>query len=234
MKCSKHPPICAACRPPPEPSVEVSESRSRWLFVLSGLSAAAISAALTWFLVISPQRQQKSQPAPEDLATVVDLAQPIDLAVVDAASSTAPARSDLPTVKTKEPVQDPAKDPAKENAARAIPAEDKQRPSEGQVLIRSEPPGATVLIDKEEIGVTPLLLLDRTPGEDFKIELLLDGYKKGRKRVHWRDKDRLDVKVKLQSLATEGSTDPADSKGEASDSKSDSKSDPKADSKESP
>jgi serine/threonine protein kinase len=220
--------------PPPEPSVEVSESRSRWLFVLSGLSAAAISAALTWFLVISPQRQQKSQPAPEDLATVVDLAQPIDLAVVDAASSTAPARSDLPTVKTKEPVQDPAKDPAKENAARAIPAEDKQRPSEGQVLIRSEPPGATVLIDKEEIGVTPLLLLDRTPGEDFKIELLLDGYKKGRKRVHWRDKDRLDVKVKLQSLATEGSTDPADSKGEASDSKSDSKSDPKADSKESP
>lgn len=98
------------------------------------------------------------------------------------------------------------------------------------MLIRSEPPGATVLIDKEEIGVTPLLLLDRTPGEDFKIELLLDGYKKGRKRIHWRDKDRLDVKVKLQSLATDGSTDPADSKGEASDSKSD----PKADSKESP
>lgn len=73
MKRSKHPPICAACRLPPEPSVEVSQSRSRWLFVLSGLSAAAISAALTWFLVISPQRQQKSQPAPEDLATVVEI-----------------------------------------------------------------------------------------------------------------------------------------------------------------
>ena len=49
-------------------------------------------------------------------------------------------------------------------------------------------------IDKEEVGVTPLLLLGRTPGEDFKIELKLEGYKKGRKRVKWKDKDRLGSK----------------------------------------
>ena len=58
-------------------------------------------------------------------------------------------------------------------------------------------------IDKEEVGVTPLLLLGRTPGEDFKIELKLEGYKKGRKRVKWKDKDRLEIKVKLQSESAE-------------------------------
>ena len=175
-------------QPPPEPSVEVSESRSRWLFALSGLSAAVVSAALTWFLVIGPQRNQRQQPVLEDLTAVADLGSPADL------STPADMTTALPT----------------EHAAdtnKSIPAEEKQRPAEGQVLIRSEPPGATVWIDKAEIGVTPLILTSRPPGEDFKIELKLDGYKKGRKRVKWRDKDRLEIKVKLQSEAEEASSD---------------------------
>lgn len=64
---------------PPEPSVEVSESRSRWLFALSGLSAAVVSGALTWFLVIGPQRNQRQQPVLEDLTAVADLGSPADL-----------------------------------------------------------------------------------------------------------------------------------------------------------
>ena len=176
-----------------EPSVEVSESRSRWLFILSGLSAAVISASLTWFLVISPQRHQKVSVIPEDLAPLADLATPPDLTSVVAVT----------------PVDAGAKEKPHTAAAssKSISAEDKQRPSEGQVLIRSEPPGATVLLDKEEIGVTPLILTERTPGEDFKVELKLEGFKKARKRIKWKDKDRLDIKVKLQSEAVEGGSD---------------------------
>jgi serine/threonine protein kinase len=173
---------------PPEPSVEVSESRSRWLFALSGLSAAVVSAALTWFLVIGPQRNQRPQPAIEDLTAVADLGSPADLSTP----------GDMTTASSTERAAD---------TNTSIPAEEKQRPTAGQVLIRSEPPGATVYIDKAEIGVTPLLLTSRPPGEDFKIELKLDGYKKGRKRVKWRDKDRLEIKVKLQSEAEEASSD---------------------------
>ena len=173
---------------PPEPSVEVSESRSRWLFALSGLSAAVVSGALTWFLVIGPQRNQRQQPVLEDLTAVADLGSPADL------STPADLTTALPTERAADINQ-------------SIPAEDKQRPAAGQVLIRSEPPGATVFIDKAEIGVTPLILTGRPPGEDFKIELKLDGYKKGRKRVKWRDKDRLEIKVKLQSEAEEATSD---------------------------
>ena len=74
------------------------------------------------------------------------------------------------------------------------------------MLIRSEPPGAIVLIDKQKVGETPIILADRTVGEDFKIELTLDGYKKGRKRIKWRGKDRLEVKVKLQSDSDEAAS----------------------------
>ncbi len=189
-------------QPPPEPSVEVSESRSRWLFALSGLSAAVVSAALTWFLVIGPQRNQRQQPVLEDLTAVADLGSPADL-------STPSDMTSSPATKTAEYAAE---------ANKSIPAEEKQRPAAGQVLIRSEPPGATVFIDKAEIGVTPLILTSRPPGEDFKIELKLDGYKKGRKRVKWRDKDRLEIKVKLQSEAEEASSDAASSDSAAKSS----------------
>ncbi|MFO0620469.1 MAG: protein kinase [Polyangia bacterium] len=174
--------------PPPDPSSEVSDPRSRWLFVLAGLSAAVISAALTWFLVIGPQRSQRVTASPEDLAQVVDLGSPPDL---------------LPSPVVAEPSQPTPPDGDK---PKTLPVEGKQHASAGQVLIRSEPPGAIVLIDKQKVGETPIILADRTVGEDFKIELTLDGYKKGRKRIKWRGKDRLEVKVKLQSDSDEAAS----------------------------
>jgi hypothetical protein len=174
--------------PPPDPSSEVSDPRSRWLFVLAGLSAAVISAALTWFLVIGPQRSQRVTASPEDLAQAVDLGSPPDLQ-----PSPVPIEPSKPT--------SPDGDKPK-----TLPVEGKQRASAGQVLIRSEPPGATVLVDKQPVGETPLILADRTVGEDFKIELTLDGYKKGRKRIKWKSKDRLEIKVKLQSIADEAAS----------------------------
>ena len=186
-----------APEPAPEASVEVSEPPNRWLFAVAGLSAALVSAALTWFLVIGPQRTQHSV-SPEDLS-VHDLA-PVDLAE-RAEATDAGTQAARPGGEDKPPIAKKTND-----GSRSIPAEDKQKPSEGQVLVRSEPPGATVLLDKQEVGVTPLILLDRTIGEDFKIELKLEGYKKGRKRVKWKDKDRLDIKVKLQSESDEAAS----------------------------
>lgn len=184
-----------APQPDPEASVEVGPSPNRWLFPLAGVSAALLSAALTWFLVIGPQRSQRSL-SPDDLA-VQDLAPLSDLADKPPASD-AGSETTKPNGEAGSPVATTDK-----SKPSAVPAEDKQKPSAGQVLVRSEPPGASVRIDKEEVGVTPLLLLGRTPGEDFKIELKLEGYKKGRKRVKWKDKDRLEIKVKLQSESAE-------------------------------
>ncbi len=193
--------------PAPETSVEVGASRSRWLFIVAGVSAAAISAALTWFLVIGPQRQKDSV-VPVDLARMEDLATPPDLALAQSRGDGG-AKDDQPT--SPDSIAKPDKPASETN--RAVAAEDKQKPTAGQVLVRSDPPGATVLIDKQEVGVTPLLLLDRTPGEDFKIELKLDGYKKGRKRVKWKEKDRLEIKVKLHSETEEAdSADTSDEK----------------------
>ena len=76
--------------------------------------------------------------------------------VVDAASSTAPARSDLPTVKAKEPAKDQSKDQSKDKTQRAIPAEDKQRPSEGQVLIRNS---SSFFRDMRKVQILALRLL---------------------------------------------------------------------------
>ncbi|MBL8635371.1 MAG: protein kinase [Myxococcales bacterium] len=174
--------------PSVEPSSEVSDSRGRWLFVLAGVSAAVISAALTWFLIIGPQRGQRSVPSLEDLAQSQDLGSPPDLQPVSDGTA------------TKET------DKSIESKPKTLPVEGKQKASAGQVLIRSEPPGATVLIDKQPVGVTPIILADRTVGEDFKIELMLDGYKKGRKRIKWKNKDRLDIKVKLQSESDEAAS----------------------------
>ncbi len=171
-----------------EPSSEVSDSRSRWLFVLAGVSAAVISAALTWFLAIGPQRSQRQAQPMEDLAQVQDLGSPPDLQIKSDGVATKEASS------------------SDDSKPKTLPVEGKQRASAGQVLVRSEPPGATVLIDKQPIGVTPVILADRTVGEDFKIELTLDGYKKGRKRIKWRGKDRLEIKVKLQSESDEAAS----------------------------
>ncbi|HMU38820.1 MAG TPA: protein kinase [Pseudomonadota bacterium] len=167
-----------------EASVKLAASRSRLLFVVAGISAAVISATLTWFLVIFPQPKTHVGLGPPDLSFPADFAFPQDLSHTSSGVPDAAARTTPQTTP---------------NAAKAVPAQDKQKPEAGQVLVRSEPPGATVFLDKEELGQTPLLLLRQTPGEDFKIELLLDGFKKGRKRIKWKDKDRLDVKVKLRS-----------------------------------
>ena len=176
----------------PAPPVEpVSTPKSRVLFVVAGMVAALISALATWFFVLFPKQSGLVLPTPADLTQSADL---FEKEPQDAGANT----PDAAVAKRVAPDPERPATPPKTVA-------EKQKPGPGQVLIRSEPPGARVLQDKQEIGVTPLLL-DRPPGEDFKIELLLDGYKKGRKRVKWREKDRLEIKVKLRSLAdqTEG------------------------------
>jgi serine/threonine-protein kinase len=51
------------------------------------------------------------------------------------------------------------------------------KPTMTQLSIESDPPGATVLVDGEELGTTPLVIDNAYPRQDIPLKLTLKGYK---------------------------------------------------------
>ncbi|MCG8417576.1 MAG: PEGA domain-containing protein [Proteobacteria bacterium] len=79
----------------------------------------------------------------------------------------------------------------------------REAPRMGKVRVSSTPAGATVRVDGEYKGDTPLTKLKLPAGETIVIELTLDGYKKWRKRVTPAINDVARVTATLEPIVKE-------------------------------
>lgn len=68
--------------------------------------------------------------------------------------------------------------------------------ADGQLGINSSPQGASITIDKQFSGVTPLLV-DVAPFKKHKVELFLEGYLKASRSIGVRPEQQADLNVKL-------------------------------------
>lgn len=169
-----------------ESIVPLSRTARLWPYWVSGLSAALLSAGLTWYIT-GPGAHRGSTPA-----TVADLPPPAppEVGLV------------LPAVPVSAVEPPPAGEPTPE-----APSSPVAPPSEagGELILTSKPEGAEVYINKKLVGQTPLTLRDQPVDRALKVELRLAGYKTQTKRIKWHSKLNLAVLVQLHPEEEAGS-----------------------------
>lgn len=170
------------------PDNRSGQSTKRWIYAISGLGAAALSAVITLYLMGYLGRRPVSQPTDPNLPTAA--AEP-DGAASPQDAGASPGR-----------VADLALPPAADLAAPAAAAPVDQGGAltgSGRVQLSSDPEGAEVFFEKKLLGTTPILLEGLPTDRDIKLELKLQGFKTTRKRIHWRGKDFLEAAVKMRT-----------------------------------
>ena len=79
--------------------------------------------------------------------------------------------------------------------------------ADGQLAINSSPQGASITIDKQFSGVTPLLV-DVAPFKKHKVELFLEGYLKASRSIAVKPEQQDDLSIDLTpnigSVQTDG------------------------------
>ena len=171
----------------PDPQLAATSTPPRlWPYWLSGISAALLSAGLTWYLTGSGAHRGGP------IAQAADLMAP---------GSAGPALM-LPDV----PVPDTEPPPAGEPEAPPPSPPGPSAPAAGgELVVETKPAGAEVLIDKKPVGQTPLTLRDLPTDKPLKVELRLSGYKSVHKRLKWHGKTQLGVAVTLHREGEGGS-----------------------------
>jgi len=163
---------------PEESIVPLSRTARMWPYWVSGLSAALLSAGLTWY-VTGPGAHRASPPT--EAADLRELAHP-EVALI------------LPGVPVSAVEPPPAGEPTPEPPS---PPAEPARPDGGELILTSKPEGAEVYINKKLVGQTPLTLRDQPLDKALKVELRLAGYKTQHKRIKWHSKLNLAVLVQL-------------------------------------
>lgn len=74
-------------------------------------------------------------------------------------------------------------------------------PDAGHLLVRSNPPGATVRLNGVERGVTPIEIPDAPSGENL-VEIMLAGFEPYRERVMIRAQERREIAATLDAVPT--------------------------------
>ncbi|HRI53566.1 MAG TPA: PEGA domain-containing protein, partial [Pseudomonadota bacterium] len=187
--------------PPPasyaeESIVPLSRTARLWPYWVSGLSAALLSAGLTWY-VTGPGAHRPSTPTE---AADLLAPEPAEVALI------------LPGVPVSAVEPPPAGEPTPEPpSSPAAPASQ----DGGELILTSKPEGAEVYIKKKLVGQTPLTLRDQPVDKALKVELRLAGYKTQHKRIKWHSKLNLAVLVQLhpEGEADSGSGQPATEDG---------------------
>jgi hypothetical protein len=134
---------------------EPPSSSNRYLLPGILLVVAAAIAAGIWMM--SGTSKPDVQPAPAPAPVMAKKAEP------------------APLPKAPEPEPAPAPSPKRPKAGPAKPAEPPPPPTTGTLQFESDVPGASVFVDREYKGVTPLTVEGVAPGA-HKINLSADGY----------------------------------------------------------
>lgn len=188
------------------PDSRGGQSTKRWIYVISGLGAAALSAVITLYLMgYLGRRPVAPQPDPN---------LPIAASELDGAAS--PQDAGSPQGRTADLALPPPADlatsaPTDQGASAALTGN-------GRVQLSSDPEGAEVYFEKKLLGTTPIVLPGLPTDRDIKLELKLEGFKTTRKRIHWRGKDFVEATVKMRtkdSPGGEGDAPEAPGAGEA-------------------
>ena len=174
--------------PPMERSAAVPAANRLWPYWVSGLSAALLSAGLTWYLTGPGAHHGNVAVQSADLAPVEH--PPPVLFVPDA------------------PIPDVEPPPAGETLPPPAPAVTAPVDAGGELALSSTPDGAEVYVNKKLVGRTPVTLHDLPTDKTLKVELRLDGYKSLQKRIKWRGKTRLEISADLRPEGDEAGAKP--------------------------
>jgi hypothetical protein len=182
-------------------------STRRWIYAISGLGAAALSAVITLYLMGYLGRRPVAPPTEPGLPTVAS--EPDGAASPQDAGAPPSHIADLARSPSADLAASAAASPADQGGALT---------GSGRVQLSSEPEGAEVFFEKKLLGTTPILLEGLPTDRDIKLELKLQGFKTTRKRIHWRGKDFLEAAVKMRTKdgpGGEGDTPEAPESSEA-------------------
>lgn len=189
------------------PDGRSAQSTKRWIYAISGLGAAALSAVITLYLMGYLGRRPAPPPPDPNLQIA---ASELDAAAAPQDAGTPPGRAADLALPPPADLATPAS--GDQGAGEALTGS-------GRVQLTSEPPGAEVFFEKKLLGVTPILLQGLPTDRDIKLELKLQGFKTTRKRIHWRGKDSLEALVKMRTKDSdspgEGDAPEAPESGEA-------------------
>lgn len=199
----------------PEPPARRPRRRGAWI----GAGAlAAVAAAALVILPSSSDRPAAPAPAiapadaaPARAALTIESEPPGAQVWVDGAlaASPAPVTLELEAGAHAVELRLDGHRPWRDEAVELAPGERLRlpvtlAPERATLIVRSRPEGATVTLDGERLGVTPLGPLEVAPGHGRALRIEKDGYRPARASLDLADGDRRSVERALASAVTYG------------------------------